>query len=290
MDKHRVSSPWLTAPTAVLPALARIVGKNAYKAYEGVNTGGLNGCYWIKIVRAEANGNLLIHNLAETGKNKLDAVEAVIEPDLVHPLLRGRDLQRWIANPAANIIVAQDPKAGKGIPESEMKRTLPRTYAYLKRFEGDFAKPVRGTLRGRALFKQYFKPTDPFYSMYNVSINTFAPWKVVYKRLSNAFQAAVVPHEVIPHEKIILMPTGSQEEAHYLCGVLNSSVSNLLLRSSAVRVQTIEYAPGDVAQIAVPDFDQNSRLHCRIAELSGKLRIPGQGEQDSGVNAKNVPG
>lgn len=149
-----------------------------------------------------------------------------------------------------------------------MKRTLPKTYAYLKRFEGDLTTPARGTLRGRALFKLYYKPTDPFYSMYNVSTNTFAPWKVVYKRLSNAFQAAVVAREIIPHEKIILMPTASEEEAHYLCGALNSSVANLLLRSSAVRVQTIEYAPGDVAQIALPDFDPKSRLHCEIAKLS----------------------
>jgi hypothetical protein len=149
-----------------------------------------------------------------------------------------------------------------------MKQNLPRTYAYLKRFEGDLSKPARGTLRGRALFKLYFKSTDPFYSMYNVSTNTFAPWKVVYKRLSNAFQAAVIAREIIPHEKIILMPTASEEEAHYLCAVLNSSVVNLLLRSSAVRVQTIEYAPGDVEQIAIPDFDPKSRLHCEIATLS----------------------
>jgi hypothetical protein len=113
MDKHRLSSPWLTAPTVVLPALSRATGKNAYQAYEGVNTGGLNGCYWISVLRRQPNGNLLISNLAETGKNKVDAVEAVIEPDLVHPLLRGRDLQRWIAKTAAHIIVAQDPKEGK---------------------------------------------------------------------------------------------------------------------------------------------------------------------------------
>jgi len=35
-----------------------------------------------------------------------------------------------------------------------------------------------------------------------------------------------------------------------------------------VRPQTIEYAPGDLAQIALPEFNPDARLHQRIAELS----------------------
>src|SRR5579872_1146466 len=267
-DANRRSSPWLTAPNEVLPIIQKASGSNAYKGIEGVNTGGLNGCFWIEVRRRQPNGNLLIENLAAVGKNKLDEVQAVIEPDLVHPLLRGRDLQRWHAAPSAHIIVAQDPYLGKGISEPEMKKKLPRSYAYLKRLEGDPAKPARGTLRGRALFKLYFRPTDPFYSMYNVGADTFAPWKVVYKRLSNAFQAAVVGQAVVPHEKVILIPAASEDEAHYVCGVLNSSVPNLLLRASAVRVQTIEYAPSDIAQVALPNFEAQNLCHCEIVDIS----------------------
>lgn len=44
------------------------------------------------------------------------------------------------------------------------------------------------------------------------------------------------------------------------------------LRSSAVRVQTIEYAPSDVARIAPPDFDPKAHLHLKIAQLSSECQ------------------
>ena len=115
------SSPWLTVSNKALSGLQKVIGVSNYKAYEGVNTGGLNGCFWIRVIEKRPNGELLIENLNDVGKIKVNHVQAVIESDLVYPLLRGRDVLRWYTEPSAHIILAQDSQTRKGIPESEMK-------------------------------------------------------------------------------------------------------------------------------------------------------------------------
>ena len=127
VDRAKPTSPWLTAPKKALVGIQKVIGESDYKAYEGVNSGGLNGCYWIRILKRLPNGDLLIENLHDVGKKKVEHVQATIEPELVYPLLRGRDVQRWKAEPSAYIILAQDPKTRTGIPEFEMKREYPKT-------------------------------------------------------------------------------------------------------------------------------------------------------------------
>ncbi len=70
-----------------------------------------------------------------------------------------------------------------GMPEAEMKRRDPKTFAYLKRFED--------RLRARSGFKQYFRPTDPFYSIYNVGPYTMADWKVLWPEVGHTVRAGV---------------------------------------------------------------------------------------------------
>ena len=95
------TSPWLTVPKEALSGIQKVIGQSAYTAHEGVNTGGLNGCFWIRVLEKRPNGELLIENLHDVGKIKVEHVQEVIEPDLVYPLLRGRDVQRWHAEPSA---------------------------------------------------------------------------------------------------------------------------------------------------------------------------------------------
>ena len=130
VEPSRANSPWLTSSAPVLKAIRKVVGKGDYLAREGINTGGLNGCYWVRVLEKLANGNLLIENLNDVGKIKLAQVRVVVEHDLVYPLLRGRDVGRWHAQPACFIVAPQDPvKRREGIPETEMRRKYPKTYA-----------------------------------------------------------------------------------------------------------------------------------------------------------------
>lgn len=104
-------------PKQVLSGIQKVIGPSDYKAYQGVNTGGLNGCFWIRVLDKRPGGELLIENLHDVGEIEVKQVQAVIEPDLVYPLLRGSDVHRWYAEPSAHIILAQDPKRRKVSPK-----------------------------------------------------------------------------------------------------------------------------------------------------------------------------
>jgi hypothetical protein len=162
IDRTNPTSPWITGRGRAIEHIERVVGKSEYQGREGSNTGGLNGSLWVQILSKRPDGNLVVHNLHDVGKIKVKSVQAPVEPDLVFPLLRGRDVGRWRAHPDYSIIVPQDPsKPSRGYPISKMQSELPLTFAYLRKFE----EP----LRKRSGFRQFFKPdVDPFYSIYNV--------------------------------------------------------------------------------------------------------------------------
>ncbi|MCS7188695.1 MAG: SAM-dependent DNA methyltransferase, partial [Bacteroidia bacterium] len=139
-----------------------------------------------------------------------------------------------------------------------------------KRFE-----PV---LRARAAFKRYFTRKDkkghlietgPFYSMFNVGDYTFAPWKVVWQYISSDFTAAVIGESegrpIVPNEKVMLIPCEILEEAHYLCAILNSSVTRLYIRGFFIQTQI---APHVIQNINLPKFETKNPLHLRLSNLS----------------------
>lgn len=270
VEPGKASSPWLTAGKKALTGIQKVIAKSEYRAFEGVNTGGLTGCFWIRVIQEQKDGSLLIENLYDVGKIKVEPVSTSLEPDLVYPLLRGRDVLRWRALPSAHIILAQDPQVGKGIAESEMKR-LPRTYAYLRRFEGDRKRPERGTLRGRALYKQYFDPSDPFYSMYNVGPSTLAKWKVMWPEVGHTVRAGVCgPQKLnaekpaLPDHTIVAVACDSGEEAHYICALLNSAPA----QSAASGYIVLHPSPHIMEHIGIKIFDSKNPEQRRLSELS----------------------
>jgi hypothetical protein len=130
------TSPWLTARPKALKAVRKVLGKSDYKAHEGVNTGGANAVYWVDIVYKRPDGLVVVRNITEGAKVKVDEVTEPIEPDLLYPLLRGRDVQRWKAEPSAWIIVPHTPETRmRPIQMASMQKHYPNTYGYLKRFE-----------------------------------------------------------------------------------------------------------------------------------------------------------
>ena len=275
------SAPWLTVPRQALPGIQKVIGVSDYKAYEGVNTGGLNGCFWLQVLEKRTNGELVIENLYEVGRIKVKHVQAVIEPNLVYPLLRGRDVQRWHAKPSAHIILAQDPQTRRGIPESEMKHRWPKTYAYLKQFEGNPKKPEHGTLRGRATHavRGPIQKGAPFYSMFAVGPYTMAKWKIVWREQSSMFQAAFAglraQRAMLPDHKLMMVPCASQQEADFLLGMLNSGPSLLAIHSYVISTSTSTHV---LSNVAVPRFKKADSNHTRLAELSRQCHVAANNE------------
>jgi hypothetical protein len=215
----------------------------------------------------------VVRNITEGAKVKVDEVTEPIEPDLLYPLLRGRDVQRWKAQPSAWILITHLPGMGlKAIPEKEMQTDYPRTYGYLKRFEE--------VLRERAAFKRYFTRKDkngrivetgPFYSMFDVGTYTFAPWKVVWTIFAQ-IKATVVGlrdgKPVAPQNIVALVDCSSPDEAHYICALVNSSPFQFAANSYSQVGGKSMGSPHILEHIRIPRFDPKNPVHLRLAELS----------------------
>jgi len=218
------TSPWLTARPAVLKVIQKVLGKSDYEAHAGVYSGGANGVYWLEVVAERPDGLLVVRNITEGAKREVESITTEIEPDLVYPLLRGRDVQRWRAVPSAHILMVQDPEKRSGIDEEELQRRYPKTYAYLKHFE-----PV---LRQRAAFKRYFtrdgKDVAPFYSMFDVGDYTLEPYKVVWlgfgvRDIRTAVVTPVDGRPVMSNQAMHpFVSLNSEDEAYYIASCMNS--------------------------------------------------------------------
>ena len=284
------TSPWLTAPKQELSGIQKVIGASDYRAYEGVNTGGLNGCFWIRVLDKRPGGELLIENLHDAGKIKVKQVHAVIEPDLVYPLLRGRDVRRWYAEPSAHIILAQDPETRRGIPEAEMKHRWPKTYAYLKQFEGNPKKARSGTLRGRSGYRKYFKPSDPFYSMYNVGPYTIEPIKVFWRQFIPHIEMTLclpvddpslgrkVP---LTQHVVTLCSFQSVEEAFFFSACGNSSPAVLLHSVSSTGKSFGQ--PRILRTVKIPRFDPKDSVHSKLTDLSRRCHTAKEHNRPEGI-------
>jgi len=254
----RITSPWLTLPGAVAKSSRRILGESAYRAQAGCTTW-LNGVYWVSVLKRLDGGLVLVENLHDVGKIRVEYESAAVEEDLVVPLLRGRDVAEWAARPSLSLLLVQDPSTRTGIAEKEMRRRYPKALAYLKRFE----EP----LRKRSGFRRYFRADDPFYSIYNVGPDTLCRHKVVWRDMGTTIQAAVLSTRtpVCPEHHVMFVPVSSAEEGHFVCGLLMSSLAKAVIAGYTTTTGQSTHIMGVVR---IPRFEGHNPTHAAVAGKS----------------------
>jgi Eco57I restriction-modification methylase len=284
------TSAWLTCPREVVDSLRKLAAGGAvpaYDAHEGVNTGGANGIYWVSVDGPpDRDGRVPVTNLHTIGKKKPPQRYGRVEKELIHPLVRGADIARWLARPSVSLLLTQDPTTRAGIDEATMESQYSGARAFLALFEDE--------LRARAAFKRYFTrkrggatiETGPYWSMFNVGSYTLSPSKVAWKDIATDFAAAVLE----PEEPVVLcahtameVACHSTDEAHYLCAVLNSTPARTFVASYvATHIST-----HTVSTILVPKFDARDSVHGELAAASRAAHadaaagaIPDQGRVD----------
>ena len=280
VEENDPTSPWLMARPKALRALKKVIGASDYRAYEGVNTGGANGVFWLEILKKRSDGLLLVRNITEGAKREVPPVTATIEPDLVYPLLRGRDVQRWRATPSANLLMVQDSKTRRGIDEETMQVQYPRTWEYLVQF--------KELLRSRAAFKRYFTrstkkgviETGPFYSMFNVGNYTFSPYKIVWREQSANFIAAPILSSekiIMPDHKLMMVPLENKEETYYLLAILLSSPARLAIESYSMAISTNTHV---LNNIQIPKYDSNHSILLKLSQIGPNVLSSQKVEKD----------
>jgi len=259
------SSSWMQVTEKVLPHVRKVLGSSPYEAHEGVNVA-LNQVYYVQVKGKTPDGKLVITNPPERGqKKRVKQIDVVVEPDFVYPLIRGRDVKRWYVDYRGRyVVVPHDPKTGRPLQEHAVKVGYPNMYQYFLFFKKE--------LMDRSIHKLWGKG-DPFYAIYDIGSYTFAPYKVVWKEVSarmgaGGFHVAVAgPVDdrylgnkvLVPDHTIVLVPMNSEEEAHYLAAVLNSSI--IAFVGTYMPVKGLE-------NLGIPKFDPNNPIHRELAELS----------------------
>jgi hypothetical protein len=274
--------PWQTLGDDA-ESLSRLAGANPYRAVLGVNANPY-GVFWMEVRQALPGGFARVGNLPELGKKTIPPVTAVIESELVYPAVRGSDIRPWRAVAGVHILLAQDPVTRCGYGEDVMAQRWPGVLAYLGRF--------REELLSRALYRKYHsEAAHPFYSQFNVSSETLAPFKVVWKRMAGDLAAAVISEwegplgtkPLLPLETTAFIGTQTAEEAHYLCAILNSQPVRAYVKSFSASGRGFG-TPFVVSKIRIPGFQPADALHRRLAGLSGALHEGGSPEHEREID------
>ena len=260
------TSPWLICSSKINSALRKVTGTFFYRPHKGCDTSGANAIYWVEVLNELPGSKLLVRNLGDAGRqHKFKSIERQVEGELVLPLLRGRDTARWFASPSCHILCAQSySDFSHALSEAELKKRAPLLHSY---FNIDV---FRKRLQERAGYKKYLKPQgEPFWALYDIKNYTVAPHKIVIREQASQLTAAVTGSVdgkvVIPDHKLSLIATDSDDEAHYLCALLNSAPAKLLILEFGISTQI---SVSTIGRIRVAKFDENNGKHCSLARLS----------------------
>ena len=271
--------PLLALPSKDLhDKLKKIIGRSMYEAHGGPDLYPA-GVYRIRLIEKHQSYSR-VENLVEQDKKfKVEGYTGWVENDLIYPIVLSGDVNRWSVKQRFHAIIPHDSSA-RVYAESELKIKYPKAYSYLFRFKDALTK--------RSDYRKY-GADKPFYFVYKLSTSAFSKYKVVWRNMGNRLDAAVVTpvsddylgsKPLIPEHTITFIPVGSENEAHYICSILNSSLVNLILQSIAKGGKNFA-SPELVNTINIRRYDPSNQLHVRLAELSRKAHeLAKQGRKD----------
>ncbi|MEM3365387.1 MAG: copper resistance protein CopC [Candidatus Methanomethyliaceae archaeon] len=261
---HR-SAPWIALKKGVLAKLKNAIGHAAYTAHEGAGLTPREA--FIVQVLDLVDGHVLVKNASwKKAKIRISReLREIVEPQVLYRVMFGKDLKRWTfqMKEAFYAILLYNHKSGRIYTETVAKTRFPKAYSFLYHF--------RKEITSGANYKQFGK-NAPFYFVYRVNDHTFAPFKVMWKEVGTKVDAVVVntvidPYLrdklVIPDYTCVYVPLEDEDEAHYLCAILNSTISKCI--TSYIHLHP---DPHILDYIKVPSFDRKNNLHMELAGLS----------------------
>jgi hypothetical protein len=272
-ESGMITSPWMTCPKAVVESLDRVLGKAYFRAYEGVNSGGLVGAFRVRKLKPIGARFALIENLGDEGKIKVETITHQVESEILFPFLRGRDVQRWNGRESCSYVLTHDAEERRAYSVAEMRARFPKALEYLTRFKRELlarkSAPVRQQMERGA-----------FYALLGVGPYTVSPWKVIFKDLTEFFQCCVVgpkdssdPNRpLVPDYTLRMIPAASEDEAHYIAALLNSAPSVAVLYYSSTGVQTQRYHAADAEKVAIPIFS-GAKKQKELAAISKECHL-----------------
>jgi hypothetical protein len=193
----------------------------------------------------------------------------LVETSVVYPLIRGRDVSPWKAEPSQFIIVPHDP--------TEFGRVLTaRDLSSAGRFQkaGSWLRSFRPVLRGRRgpPNRNWNMNGDDWCRIEGPLAHMRGEHLVLVREIAGRPAAAVVDRRYIAElgrseaplvdHKLLFCSVPSREEALYLVAFINSTPAQDFLRSYA---NTTGVTPRAIRTLPIPPFDRSNDLCERLA-------------------------
>lgn len=266
--KTDIQSRWMISKSSEISLIQKLIGKSDYRGWTGCYTEGANGVYFVRILQRFSDNKILIENITDNLKKKVPKQQAIVETDLVYPLLLSANVHKWNIIKGENIIFSAK-FIEEVIDEKKFKIKYPKTYTYLTKFKSILEKRKSYVSK---LKRQGF----PFYTMYGCE-EMYAPYKVIWNSMGSKLSAAVGhmvrdkflgDKIVVPEHVLIFVPFSNRNEAHYLCAVLNSKISEEIVKKYSM-VGGKSFASTHILEhLKIPRYDPNNKVHEVLVELS----------------------
>ena len=268
-------SPLFTGPPADVQAIGPFRGCSPYldAAHKGTTTDAAR-VYWVKVLahdplthRARIR-SLLPHELSRARTDGVTTTTGFwIEADLLHPLIRGRDIGPFSYHTDDWYVILPNTHYDDMESDDQFRHSHPLAHRYFT--------PNRRLLVARSTYTRY-QTHLPFYAIFDVGDYTFAPYKVVWMEQQNPsrFRACViaehntslVPNRIlVPDHKLYMLSLDREDEAHFVCALLNSSHLRRILGGflEAAQIGTTVFR-----YVRIPTYDPSHPRHRAIADLS----------------------
>ena len=273
------AAPWVIVPKGVKPSV--IATENPYDARHGI-VDDLDGVFQVEILGKTAKGLLQIRN-SVSGRRRVKQVTAEMEPDLIYPLLKPKYVKRWRITGYDYVILPQREYGENN--EKELKTKYPFTYKYLLRFKNDLLKRT----------SRWFK-NKPFYTVFGLGNYTFKPYKVVWSAIGYLPDFAVASSVkddylgkkvLIPDNTIGFIPLDSEDEAYFLCGLLNSSYIKSIITHKSTKSKwgvSMEL----IKQLPLPRFNSENEQHRMLVALAKEVsKLLSEGKEEKITEIEN---
>ncbi|MDS0260915.1 SAM-dependent methyltransferase [Haloarcula sp. S1CR25-12] len=185
-----------------------------------------------------------------------------LEPDHVYPYIKSKHVVKYgLFGHELRLVPIR--KANED-NEDELRSNSPKTYQYLA--------DRREQLEDRA---SSWLEQGPFYNVFGLGDYTWADYKVVWCRLGFKPNFAVVStvedddlgeKMVVPGDHYMFIGTDCEEEAHFLCALLNSAIYQRSLKDIASEGKA-SLSKSVVSQLELPAWHETEES-LRLAELS----------------------
>jgi len=253
------------AEHTIWQALFDASAPSAYVARKGVTTD-RNGIYFVRASRPRQSGLVPIVNDPEgAGRTRgIPVVAMDVEPDHLFPLLRGRGLKAFRAQPDPNYKIILPQRGMHGDPE--LMASTRRTLRFFERFRDELSK--------RASYR-HFQRGRAFWSTWSTGSYTFSPYKVLWKEMSGGRFCAAYVGEIddpilgrkvaVPDHKLYMVALNIAEEAQFLTGILNARTVAAAVGAYAAQ---LSLGTSVIDYLKIPLFDPSNIDHLQIAEIA----------------------